>query len=89
MMQQQHQCITLNIHDPNIEWGRQRRLYDISTSECIDNCHMRQDNLHHMFSALWPKMRLHLDGHLELICCANQYSMCYETGFIVLLYCYS
>ena len=41
MMQQQHQCITLNIHDPNIEWGRQRRLNDISTSECIDNCHMR------------------------------------------------
>ena len=24
MMQQQHQCITSNIHDPNIEWGRQR-----------------------------------------------------------------
>ena len=23
MMQQQHQCILVNIHDPNIEWGRQ------------------------------------------------------------------
>ena len=89
MMQQQHQHITSNIHDPNIEWGCQRRLNDISTSECIDNCRMQRDNLHHMFSALWPKMRLHLDGHLESICCAYQYSVCYETGFIVLLYQYS
>ena len=24
MMQQQHQCITSNIHDPNIKWGHQR-----------------------------------------------------------------
>ena len=24
MMQQQHQCITSNIHNPNIEWGHQR-----------------------------------------------------------------
>ena len=40
MMQQQHQCITLNIHDPNIEWGHQRQLNDIYNSECIDNCHM-------------------------------------------------
>ena len=23
MMQQQHQHILVNIHDPNIEWGRQ------------------------------------------------------------------
>ena len=23
MMQQQHQCISVNIHDPNIEWGCQ------------------------------------------------------------------
>ena len=34
-------------------------------------------------------MRLHLDGHLESIHCTYQYSMCYETGFIVLLYRYS
>ena len=50
---------------------------------------MRRDNLHHMFSALWPRMRLHLNGHLELIRCAYQYSMCYETGFLVLLFRYS
>ena len=50
---------------------------------------MRRDNLHHMFSALWHKMRLHLDGHLESIRCAYRYSVCYETGFIVLLYQYS
>ena len=89
MMQQQHQCITSNIHNPNIEWGHQRGLNDISTSECIDNCHMQHDNLHHMFSSLWPKTRLHLEGHLESIHCAYRYTMCYETGFIVLLYRYS
>ena len=50
---------------------------------------MQQDNLHQMFSAPWPKVRLHLDGHLELIHCAYQYSACYETGFIVLLDRYS
>ena len=42
-----------------------------------------------MFAALWLKMRLHLDGHFESICCAYQYTICYETGFIVLLYRYS
>ena len=40
MMQHQHQRISINIHDTNIEWGRQLRLHDISNSECIDNCHM-------------------------------------------------
>ena len=41
MMQQQHQRISVNIHDPNIEWGHQLQLNDISNSECIDNCCMR------------------------------------------------
>ena len=89
MMQHQHQRISVNIHDPNIEWGRQLRLQDISNSECIDNCRMRRDNLQHMFGVLWPKMRLHLEGHLESIRCANRYTVCYETGFLVLLYRYS
>ena len=35
MMQQQHQRILVNIHDPNIKWGRQLRLHDISNSECM------------------------------------------------------
>ena len=52
MMQQQHQRILVNVHDPNIEWGHQLRLNNISNSECIDNCHMRCDNLQHMFAAL-------------------------------------
>ena len=83
MMQQQHQRISVNIHDPNIEWGRQLRLNDISNSECIDNCRMQRDNLQHMFAALWPKMRLHLEGHFKSIRCAYRYTMCYETGFLV------
>ena len=37
MMQQQHQCISVNIHDRNIKCGRQLRSNDISNSECIDN----------------------------------------------------
>ena len=78
-----------HIHDPNIKWGRQLRLHDISNSECIDNCRMRHDNLQQMFGVLWPKMRLHLDGHLESIRCAYRYTVCYETGLLVLLYRYS
>ena len=70
MMQHQHQRILVNIHDPNIQWGRQLRLQDISNSECIDNCRMQHDNLQHMFGVLWPKMCLHLEGHLESIRCA-------------------
>ena len=89
MMQQQHQRISVNIHDPNIEWGRQLRLSNISKSECIDNCRMRRDNLQHMFGVLWPKLWLHLEGHLESIYCAYRYTVCYETGFLVLLYRYS
>ena len=50
---------------------------------------MRCDNLQHMFRVLWPKLRLHLEGHLESICCAYRYTVCYETGFLVLLYRYS
>ena len=42
-----------------------------------------------MFSALWPRMRLHLHGHLESIRCTYRYSMCYETDFLVLLFQYS
>ena len=42
-----------------------------------------------MFAALWPKMRLHLEGHFESIRCAYRYTVCYETGFLVLLYRYS
>ena len=89
MMQEQHQRISVNIHDPNIEWGCQLRLNNISNSKCIDNCRMRQDNLQHMFAVLWPKMRIHLEGHFESICCAYQYTACYETGFLVSLYRYS
>ena len=89
MMQQQHQCILINIHDPNIEWGHQLQLNDISNSECIDNCRMRRDNLQHMFGVLWPKLQLHLEDHLESIRCAYRYTVCYETGFLVLLYRYS
>ena len=89
MIQQQHQRILVNIHDPNIEWGRHLRLNDISNSEYIDNCRMRRDNLQHMFGVLWPKLQLHLEGHLESICCAYRYTVCYETGFLVLLYRYS
>ena len=50
---------------------------------------MRRDNLQHMFAALWPKMRLHLEGHFESIRCAYRYTVCYETSFLVLLYRYS
>ena len=50
---------------------------------------MQRDNLQHMFGVLWPKMRLHLEGHLESIRCAYRYTVCYETGFLVLLYRYS
>ena len=89
MMQHQHQRISVNIHDRNIKWGCQLRLHDISNSECIDNCRMRHDNLQHMFGVLWPKMRLHLEGHLESIRCAYRYTVCYETGLLVLLYRYS
>ena len=50
---------------------------------------MQQDSLCHMFSHLWLLMRLHLHGHLESIYCAYQYSVCYETGLLILLYQYS
>ena len=89
MMQQQHQRISVNRHDPNIEWGRQQQLNDTSNSECIYNCCMRWDILHHMFRVLWPKLRLHLEGLLESIRCAYRYTVCYETGCLVLLYRYS
>ena len=42
-----------------------------------------------MFSCLWLLMRLHLHGHLESIHCAYRYSVCYETGLLILLYWYS
>ena len=42
-----------------------------------------------MFTALWLKMRLHLDGHFESIHFAYQYTICYKTGFLLLLYRYS
>ena len=35
MMQQQYQRISVNRHDPNIEWGRQQQLNNTSNSECI------------------------------------------------------
>ena len=61
----------------------------MSDSECISNCRMQRDHLQHMFSVLWPLMRLHLHSHLESICCEYHYSVCYETGLIILLYWYS
>ena len=42
-----------------------------------------------MFGVLWPKLRLHLEGYLESIHCAYRYTVCYETGLLVLLYRYS
>ena len=50
---------------------------------------MQQDHLHHMFSHLWPLMRLHLHRPLESIHCSYGYSVCYETGLHILLYQYS
>ena len=61
----------------------------MSDSECISNCRMQRDHLQHMFSVLWPLMRLHLHSHLESIRCEYHYSVCYETGLIILLYWYS
>ena len=50
---------------------------------------MKCDNLQHIFAVLWPKMRLHLECHFESIRCAYRYTVCYKTGFLVLLYRYS
>ena len=42
-----------------------------------------------LLEKLWPKMHHQLVGIQEQITCVNRYTIPYETGMIILLYCYS
>ena len=42
-----------------------------------------------LLEKLWPKMHHQLVGTQERITCVDRYTIPYETGMTILLYCYS
>ena len=87
--QQLSRKIHSNFADHHVQWGKCVHVDDLSESKSIENCQMRKDDLMILLEKLWPKMHHQLVGAQERITCENRYRVPYETGMIILLYCYS
>ena len=75
--------------DHHVQWGKCVHVDDLSESEYIESCQMRKEYLMILLENLLPKMHHQLVGARERITFVNRYTFPYETGMIILLYCYS
>ena len=74
------------ISDGGISWGCTPTITDLSESDTVKNCHLCKVDLHTLTEKLWHLMLVHLTGDRDKIACINQYTIDYESGFLILLY---
>ena len=77
------------VADDGIVWGCTPTIMDLSESDAIANCRLRKVDLRTLTEKLWPLMSVHLTGDRDKIKCVHCYTIDYECGFIILLYCLS
>ena len=81
--------INSTILDDGISWGRTPTIIDLSDSNALENCHLCKVDLQTLKDKLWPLMSIHLCGDRSRITCVNRYTIKYESGILILLYCLS
>ena len=77
------------VSDGRISWGCSPTITDRSELDAVENCHLRKVDLCTLTEKLWPLMSVHLTGDQDKITCINQYTIDYECGLLILLYCLS
>ena len=81
--------INSTILDDGISWGCTLTITDLSESDALKNCLLNKVDLQTLTDKLWPLMSVHLCGDRSRIMCVNQYTIKYESGILILLYCLS
>ena len=89
MMTALNKKINGTVSDGGISWGCTPTITDLSESDAVENCHPCKVDLHTLTEKLWPLMSVHLTGDQDKITCINRYTIDYECGFLILLYCLS
>jgi hypothetical protein len=73
--------------DTNIDWdSRPPLIADMSECDCINDLRFRKIHLQEVSEKFWPLMQPHLDGDYDRIRLQNQYTLPFETCFMILLY---
>ena len=81
--------INSTILDDGISWGCTLTIINLSESDALENCRLHKVDLQTITDKLWPLMSIHLCGDRSRIMCENQYTIKYESGILILLYCLS
>ena len=77
------------VSDGGISWGCTPTITDLSELDAVENCHLCKVDICTLMEKLWPLLLVHLTGDRDKIMCINQYTINYECGFLILLYCLS
>ena len=75
--------------DPSIDFMAPPLVVgDLDESSCISEFRFRKEHLQELANLLWPKLSLFLEGDKDKIKVKNKYTCPYETGILLVLYCF-